>query len=80
MRILSGGNLGINTITPSQLLDVNGNAIIQGFLYVTDAIEVQEDLVLDNGTNIIRTKTNDSSLYISNHLYIAISSSKYRPL
>ena len=33
MRILSGGNVGIGTPTPTSLLDVEGNTQIVGDLY-----------------------------------------------
>ena len=39
MRLGSSGNLGINTASPSQKLDVNGNALIRNTIYLGDDIQ-----------------------------------------
>jgi hypothetical protein len=49
MMILSNGNIGIGTTTPTALLDVNGDAVIAGDLNV-------ENLIIGS-TNVI-TKIN----------------------
>ena len=37
MRILASGNVGIGTATPSQKLEVNGNAIVKNTFVVEDS-------------------------------------------
>ena len=62
MTILSNGNVGIGTTTPTALLDVNGNVLIDGDLTVENIIVGSTNLISEINTkqNII----NDDDLTI----------------
>ena len=55
VRIDSSGNVGIGTSTPAAKLDVNGAAIVRGFLTPTDAIKL--------GANTSAPSTTDAFIY-----------------
>ena len=71
MTILSNGNVGIGTTTPTALLDVNGNVLIAGDLIAENLIVGSTNLISEINTkqNII----NDDDLTISKILNLQSS-------
>lgn len=47
------GNVGIGTTTPSALLDINGNAVIDSSLVVKDSLEVRKKLKVNQDIKVV---------------------------
>jgi hypothetical protein len=79
LRLLPNGNIGIGTSSPSALLDINGNTIIRGSLFVNGIIELGDSssFVLPQGisfsdldiANNLRIGNNSLFLRNDNHIY-----------
>jgi hypothetical protein len=50
--IPSSGNVGIGTTTPSALLDVNGNMVVDSSVVIKDSLNVQKKLIVDQDLKI----------------------------
>jgi hypothetical protein len=48
----TNGNVGIGTTTPSALLDVNGNMVVDSSVVIKDSLNVQKKLVVDQDLKI----------------------------
>ncbi len=73
--VLSGGNVGIGTTSPSQKLDVNGNIIFGGYLYSNQrsnfflALQSDRNMVLyDNGGAVWASGTGLSDIRLKKNI------------
>jgi hypothetical protein len=48
----AAGNVGIGTTTPSALLDVNGNMVVDSSVVIKDSLNVQKKLIVDQDLKI----------------------------
>lgn len=75
------GNVGIGTTTPSEKLEVNGNAVFTGSLTVDSmqvqnninvdgAMEVSKDLLVSDSLRVGNKVVVDKSLYVADTLYV----------
>jgi hypothetical protein len=65
MRIISGGNVGIGTTSPSVRLQVNGGAVNTSSVFQTTNAESYIQLVSSAGSSYIGTKTNSIEFLVN---------------
>ena len=75
----TSGRIGINKITPSATLDVNGSSIISGSLTVRGTAAVVQEGILVSGTTSLTVKSISTGSYEGAFLdYLIISGSNKR--
>jgi len=73
MSVLSNGNVGIGIKGPSEKLEVDGNTVIKGQLYVGTDTTADESTIILKGTN---GDGNDNECVIENRIYSSSENSE----